>query len=97
MLTWLIIGACAGACTAICIPIGDDDDRKPHAVKKKFAFSLLCGVGITFCFYVYRADLAPTADSVFAVSWLAGTLAWISVPVVMPIIRAAIRRWGTPK
>ena len=97
MLTWLVIGACAGAITAICIPSNDADDRRPHALKRKFAFSFLCGVGLTFAAFGYYDEWVPTPDRLFGFSFSVGMIAWLAVPLAIPLIKAAITRWAAPK
>lgn len=94
MILWLVTGASAGACTAICLPVGVDSDAQPHALKRKFVFSFLSGVGLTFCAFAYNHNWIPTADRVFAMAWLAATMAWVLVPVAMPIMRSMMRKWG---
>ena len=94
MLTWLVIGACTGACTAICMPANDEDDRKPHALKRKFAFSLFCGIGATFAAFGYFEAWVPTADRLFGFSWAIGTIAWLAVPVAIPLLKAMLKRWS---
>ena len=73
---WLVLGAVCGAGTAVLFP-----SAPGFPVWRRWAAAFLAAIGGTVAAFVW-IGLDRTTDTVFAVAWAAGGIAWVAVPAI---------------
>lgn len=87
LVIWLIFGAVCGGGTAVLFP-----SPKDYPVWRQFAAAVVAAIGSTVAgFQIF--GIHATTDSVFAVAWGAGGIAWAAMPLLKKGGLDRIRSW----